>query len=80
MKTDANSLTMEAPTRGGDVAMVRWGLAELSGVLHALSISRPLLISTERWRHVEIPVDDRFHGVRARSRRTRPRRQTRARR
>jgi maleylacetate reductase len=45
--------------------IVRWGLAELSGVLDELSVARPLLISTERWRHVQLPVDDRFHGVQA---------------
>ncbi len=45
--------------------IVRWGLAELPGVLRELSVSRPLLISTERWRHVQLPVHDRFHGVRA---------------
>jgi maleylacetate reductase len=44
--------------------IVRWGLAELPGVLDELSISRPLLISTERWRRVQLPVRDRFHGVR----------------
>jgi maleylacetate reductase len=45
--------------------IVRWGLAELLGVLDELSISRPLLISTERWRHLQLPVHDHFHGVRA---------------
>jgi maleylacetate reductase len=45
--------------------IVRWGLAELTGVLDELSISRPLLISTERWRDVQLSVHDRFHGVRA---------------
>jgi maleylacetate reductase len=45
--------------------IVRWGLAELPAVLSELSISRPLLISTERWRHVQLPVLDRFYGVRA---------------
>jgi maleylacetate reductase len=45
--------------------IVRWGLTELGGVLDELSISRPLLISTERWHDVELPVDDRFHGVRS---------------
>jgi alcohol dehydrogenase class IV len=45
--------------------IVRWGLAELPGVLEELSISRPLLISTERRRHVQLPVHDRFHGARA---------------
>ena len=43
--------------------MIRWGLAELPGVLDELSISRPLLISTERWRDVQLPVHDRFHGA-----------------
>src|SRR5919204_4009038 len=47
------------------VVIVRWGLAELPGVMDELSISRPLLISTERWRHVQLPVRDRFHGARA---------------
>jgi hypothetical protein len=32
--------------------IVRWGLAELHGVLDELSISRSRLISTERWRRV----------------------------
>jgi hypothetical protein len=33
-------------------------------VLRELDISRPLLISTERWRELELPVPRRFHGVR----------------
>jgi maleylacetate reductase len=45
--------------------IVRWGVAELPGVLDELSISRPLLISTERWRDVQLPMHDRFHGARA---------------
>lgn len=45
--------------------IVRWGLAELPDVLDGLSIARPLLISTERWRQLRLPVLDRFHGVRA---------------
>jgi maleylacetate reductase len=45
--------------------IVRWGVAELPGVLDELSISRPLLISTERWRQLQLPVRERFHGVRA---------------
>jgi maleylacetate reductase len=43
--------------------IVRWGVAELPGVLEELSISRPVLISTERWRDLQLPVRDRFHGV-----------------
>jgi len=45
--------------------IVRCGLAELPGVLGELALSRPLLISTERWRHGQLPVHDRFPGVRA---------------
>ena len=33
-------------------------------MLRELDISRPLLISTERWRELELPVPRRFHGVR----------------
>jgi maleylacetate reductase len=47
--------------------IVRWGLAELPDLLDELSISRPVLISSERWRHVQLPVHDRFHGARAHS-------------
>lgn len=47
------------------VAIVRWGLAELRGVLDELAISRPLLISSARWRDLEVPVRDRFYGARA---------------
>jgi Iron-containing alcohol dehydrogenase len=36
-------------------------------LLDELSISRPLLIRTERWHHVQVPVHDRFHGARAQS-------------
>jgi maleylacetate reductase len=43
--------------------IVRWGLDELPGVLEDLSVGDPLLISTERWREVELPVTRRFHGV-----------------
>lgn len=54
-----------APQPGDPVMIVRWGLAELPDVLDGLSISRPLLISTGRWRQVPLPVLDRFHGARA---------------
>jgi len=47
--------------------IVRWGLDVLPGVLAELSVSDPLLISTERWRELELPVglsaQRRFHGV-----------------
>ena len=43
--------------------IVRWGLDELPGVLDELSVSEPLLISSERWRDFALPVAQRFHGV-----------------
>ncbi len=33
-------------------------------MLRELDVSRPLLIGTERWRELELPVPRRFHGVR----------------
>jgi maleylacetate reductase len=44
--------------------IVRWGLEALPGVIDELSITRPLLISTERWHELELPVARRFDGVR----------------
>jgi maleylacetate reductase len=44
--------------------IVRWGLEALPGVLEELSVRDPLLISTERWRDVELPVAQRFYGAR----------------
>src|SRR3984885_4363920 len=43
--------------------IVRWGLDTLPGVLDELSVTRPLLISTERWRDFELPVARRFYGA-----------------
>ena len=44
--------------------IVRWGLDALPGVLKELSVSDPLLISSERWQGQELPaVQRRFHGV-----------------
>ncbi len=47
--------------------IVRWGLDALPDVLVELSVSDPLLISTERWCGLELPValraQRRFHGV-----------------
>lgn len=47
--------------------IVRWGLAELPGLLRELGVARPLLISSPRWSGtplpVEIPAERRFHGV-----------------
>jgi len=43
--------------------IVRWGLASLPGLLGELEIDRALLVSSERWRTLELPVATRFHGV-----------------
>jgi alcohol dehydrogenase class IV len=42
---------------------VRWGLEALPGVLEELSVGEPLLISTERWRDLDLPVARRFYGA-----------------
>ena len=44
--------------------IVRWGLDELGPVLGKLRVERPLLVSSARWRSLELPVAARFHGVR----------------
>src|SRR6266545_365909 len=44
--------------------IVRWGLDSLAGVLRELSVERPLLITSARWRDVDLPVLRRFDGVR----------------
>jgi maleylacetate reductase len=44
--------------------IVRWGLAELEPVLEELGSGRTLLVTSERWRTLELPVAARFHGVR----------------
>jgi maleylacetate reductase len=43
--------------------IVRWGLDALPEVLDEVGSERPLLVSTERWRGVELPVAERFHGA-----------------
>ena len=43
--------------------IVRWGLEALPGVLEELSVGNPVLISTERWQDVELPVARRFYGA-----------------
>ncbi len=42
--------------------IVRWGLDELPGLIDRYS--RPLLVSTERWQGLDLPIADRFHGAR----------------
>lgn len=44
--------------------IVRWGLTEYPDVLSELGISRPLLITTRRWDHLELPARARYGGVR----------------
>ena len=44
--------------------IVRWGLEALPEVLRKVGSSKPLLVSTERWRALELPVWDRYHGAR----------------
>jgi maleylacetate reductase len=44
--------------------IVRWGLENLPALLSELGIERPLLVTSERWRNVDLPVEDRFDGVR----------------
>jgi maleylacetate reductase len=44
--------------------IVRWGLPALPGVLAEVGSSHPLLVSTERWRALELPVSERFHEAR----------------
>jgi maleylacetate reductase len=43
--------------------IVRWGLDELPVLLERYE--RPLLVSTERWRTLDVPIAERFHGARA---------------
>jgi len=44
--------------------IVRWGVEALPEVLEELSVRDPLLISTERWRDLDLPVARRFYGAR----------------
>ena len=42
--------------------IVRWGLDALAGLIGPYA--RPLLVSTERWRQLDLPLAERFHDVR----------------
>jgi maleylacetate reductase len=44
--------------------IVRWGLAELEPLLAELGVTRPLLVTSERFGELELPVGARFTGVR----------------
>jgi maleylacetate reductase len=43
--------------------IVRWGLAELPGVLRELGIGRPFLIASERWSELDLPAAGRWSEV-----------------
>jgi alcohol dehydrogenase class IV len=43
--------------------IVRWGIQTLPEVLKDLSVEHALLISTERWRGLDAPVERRFYGA-----------------
>jgi maleylacetate reductase len=45
--------------------IVRWGLDELGPLLDEVGAARPLLVTSERWRDLDLPVAARFHGVRS---------------
>lgn len=47
--------------------IVRWGLGELPAVLAEAGIERPLLVTSERWRGLELPVAKTFYGARPHS-------------
>lgn len=44
--------------------IVRWGIEELEGVLREAGSERPLLVTSERFGGLELPVAERFTGVR----------------
>jgi maleylacetate reductase len=44
--------------------IVRWGLGELGELLAELGVRRPLLITSERFAAIDLPVATRFSGVR----------------
>lgn len=47
--------------------IVRWGLGELTPLLGELGVERALLVTSERFASLELPVEQRFTGVRAHS-------------
>ena len=44
--------------------IVRWGLDELAPLLEELGLQRPLLVTSARFAELEVPVANRFAGVR----------------
>jgi maleylacetate reductase len=47
--------------------IVRWGLAELAPLLMEVGIARPLVVTSARWRRLDLPVGRRWEGVRPHS-------------
>ena len=45
--------------------IVRWGLDSLASVLARVGVERPLLVTTERWRELDLPAAGAYYGVRA---------------
>jgi maleylacetate reductase len=43
--------------------IVRWGLDALPSVLVEVGSERPLLVTTERWRELDLPAGNAFYGV-----------------
>jgi maleylacetate reductase len=43
--------------------IVRWGLEALPSVLAEVGSERPLLVTTERWRELDLPAANAFYGV-----------------
>jgi len=47
--------------------IVRWGIGELAGLLTELGLDRPLLVTSQRFDRIDLPVAERFAGVRSHS-------------
>ena len=44
--------------------IVRWGFDSLPSVLAEVGSARPLLVTTERWRDLDVPAERAYYGVR----------------
>jgi maleylacetate reductase len=47
--------------------IVRWGLGELAELLSEVGVERAFLVTSERWRELDLPVGGAFYGVRPHS-------------
>jgi maleylacetate reductase len=43
--------------------IVRWGLGELRGLLSEVGVERAFLVTSERWRELDLPASGSFYGV-----------------